>query len=268
VRLNSFHIYEYSLDCLSEMRYSHGMNVYFKRFLLALEDFFFPSICEGCGKVGTYLCDKCIKEKIEIRRAQECHVCKRKIKNEKFKIKNIMVHRSCKSKTNLDGVFVIAKYSKFIENYIGDIKYEFYFAMIGDLVKVINQALGANTGFSELVADSVLTFVPLHPMRKRWRGFNQAERIAQGVAKYWGEECKKLLKRKNKTRSQVGLKRRERIGNMQGAFEFVSNTYELETRNVFVVDDVMTSGGTLEECAKVLKTSGCRRVYGLVFARG
>lgn len=237
------------------------MDVGLNGILQFLENLFFPSVCEGCGKVGSYLCDKCVREKIEIRSRQQCHVCKQKTKN-------AMVHRKCKSKTCLDGVFVIAEYSKFVENYIGDIKYEFYFAMIGDLVKVMNLALGKDSDFLELVVGSVLTFVPLNPVRKRWRGFNQAERIAQGIAKYWGKECKRLLMRRKKTRSQVGLKRRERLKNVKGVFEFVGDTCELEGRNVIVVDDVMTSGGTLEECAKTLKAGGCKRVYGLVFTRG
>jgi len=244
------------------------MDVNFRKILKLLEDLLFPSICEGCGEVGCYLCDKCVENMIRIRRGQQCHVCKKQIKNSKFKIEDFMIHRSCKSKTYLDGIFVIAEYSKFVEDYIGDIKYEFYFAMIGDLVKVINRTLKNNADFLKLVERSVFTFVPLSPVRKRWRGFNQAEIIAQGIAEYWGNECVKVLKRIKNTKSQVGLKREQRLKNIKEAFKFVGDIDNLREKNIFIVDDVMTSGGTLEECAKALKAGGCASVYGLVFARG
>lgn len=239
----------------------HPMSLKSSRILQLLEDFFFPSICEGCGKVGTYLCDKCAKKKIKIRIKQQCHVCK-EVTSSGF------VHERCKSSTNLDGVFVIAEYSKFIEDYIGDIKYEFYFAMISDLVKITNKTLVKNSQFVDLIEEGVLTFVPLVPARKRWRGFNQAEKIAIQIARYWNVKCLKLLKRVKRTKSQVGLKRKQRLKNIKGAFEFIGDIDSLKDLNVIVVDDVMTSGGTIEECAKTLKACGCKRVYGLVFARG
>jgi competence protein ComFC len=195
-------------------------------------------------------------------------VCKKNIKtqNAKFKSKSALVHRKCKSKTDLDGVFIIAEYSKFIENYIGDIKYEFYFAMIPDLVHVMTKSLAGNFQFRQKVNKSVFTFVPLHPSRERWRGFNQSEKIAISLSQYFQIPCKKLLKKIKNTKHQVGLARKERLRNVQEAFDVVHGK-PLGT-SVIVVDDVMTTGGTLEECAKVLKQEGVKKVYGLVFARG
>lgn len=247
------------------------MKIKYKRILQFLNNLFFPSVCEGCGEVGSYICDKCIRKKIQFKEKQECYVCKKQLIADSLqqtgenKLK--MVHKKCRLKTYLDGVFVVAKYSKFIENYIGDIKYEFYFAMIDDLVKVMNIGLEKNINFRKIIKVSTLTFVPLNPWRKRWRGFNQAEEIAKKVSKYWDANCIKLLKRKKKTKSQVGLKRRERLKNLSDAFELIKSS-DYTKQFVIVVDDVMTTGSTLEECAKVLKHSGVKKVYGLVFARG
>jgi competence protein ComFC len=247
---------------------------YLKRAIKFLENLFFPSICEGCGKIGTYLCDKCMREKVEFVKVQKCHVCKRKVKSQKskFKIKegkSIMVHQRCKTKTDLDGVFVVAKYSKFIENYIGDIKYEFYYAMVDDLVRLMNFYLKKNSFFKEIIRNSVVTPMPLNPWRKRWRGFNQAGLIGVKLSKAWNTNCVKLLGRVKNTKKQVGLKRKERLKNLEGAFKVNEKMVRwLDGRMVIVVDDVMTTGATLEECAKVLKNAGVKRVYGLVVARG
>lgn len=226
--------------------------------------------------MGSYLCDRCSKTKVQYSKAQQCHVCKKSIQNSntqslplKSDIFVPLVHMGCKEKTHLNGVFVIAKYSKFVENYLGDIKYEFYFAMISDLVKLINRSLEENPHFLNVKGNSILTFVPLHKRRRNWRGFNQAEKLAQGIGAYFNIPCVKLLCRIRKTHSQVGLSRTSRLSNLKDAFEL--NTLKppiKNTSNVIVVDDVMTSGATLEECAKVLKANGYQRVYGLVFARG
>jgi len=232
---------------------------YIKNLYQSFLDLFFPRICEGCGKVGSYLCDNCMKRLIRYTSQQQCHVCKKPVSKG-------LVHDSCKLKSYLDGVFITAKYDKFIEDYIGDIKYEFYFAMIPDLVKVMNKYLEENQEFQKIIAQSDVTFVPLHFWRQRWRGFNQAEKIAHGIADYWKVYCIRLLKRVRRTKCQVGLKRKERLANLKDAFKFI---YKGKVKkSVIVVDDVMTTGSTLEECGKALKENGVEKVYGLVAARG
>jgi ComF family protein len=222
-------------------------------------DLIFPKICQCCGEVGSYICDSCIEKKFKYTLKQKCHVCKKAVNKG-------MIHDKCKAESFLDGVFIIAKYDKFIENYIADIKYEFYYAMIPDLVKVMNKYLERNKKFKKIIAQSDVTYVPLHFWRKRWRGFNQAERIASGIAEEWGSKCKRLLKRKRNTKCQVGLKKKERLNNLKDAFEckYSGNV----KRSVVIIDDVMTTGSTLEECGKALKDADIEKVYGLVAARG
>ncbi|MDD3647941.1 MAG: phosphoribosyltransferase family protein [Candidatus Dojkabacteria bacterium] len=230
---------------------------------LFLQELFFPAFCEGCGETGSCLCESCLRQKICIRKAQQCHVCKKIILRG-------LIHSECKSKTSLSGVFIAVDYSKFIENYIGDIKYEFYYKMIDDLIPLFQKAFKENDTFHRVVSNSIFTFVPLHSKRKRWRGFNQSELLAKKLSVVWKVECKGVLARKRKTKSQVGLNRKERLENLKGAFEVKdSQTVRLlNGQSMIIVDDVMTSGGTLEECALVLKRAGVRNVYGLVVARG
>jgi predicted amidophosphoribosyltransferase len=112
----------------------------------------------------------------------------------------------------------------------------------------------------EQCADSI------EPIRER--GCNQAELMVRSRAKYLPGrlEIGTLLKRQRATHSQVGLPREERIANMRGAFR-VTDPERVKDRTVIVVDDVMTTGTTVPECARVLKKAGSERVWAATVAR-
>ena len=111
--------------------------------------------------------------------------------------------------------------------------------------------------------------VPLHASKRGERGFNQAELIARAAKKRLPERFEiadGLLKRERPTHSQVGLTREERVANMRGAFR-VTDPQRVKGRTVIVVDDVMTTGTTVSECARVLKKAGAERVSAATVAR-
>jgi ComF family protein len=113
----------------------------------------------------------------------------------------------------------------------------------------------------------VLVPVPLHPKRLRKRGFNQSLLLARHVADRLGVQVDFLsLRRTRDTTPQTGLKRDERRKNVRRAFEVVDRK-ALRRKRVVLVDDVATTGSTLNECARVLRRAGCTEVYGLVLAR-
>jgi len=109
--------------------------------------------------------------------------------------------------------------------------------------------------------------VPLHPKRLRERGFNQSLVLAKAVAPLLEARLDFLsLRRMKHTQPQTGLKREERRKNVKGAFALVGQT-DLKGQAVILVDDVATTGNTLNECARVLKKAGCERVLCLTLAR-
>lgn len=109
--------------------------------------------------------------------------------------------------------------------------------------------------------------VPLHKHRLRERGFNQSLLLAKVIASELGTPLDYLsLIRKRDTRSQTGLKRKERGRNVANAFSVKSAAIFKGTR-VLLVDDVLTTGYTLKECAKTLKKSGALEVICLALAR-
>ena len=109
--------------------------------------------------------------------------------------------------------------------------------------------------------------VPLHKSRERARGFNQAFELSKPLGRMAHIPVSaNLLLRVRPTKVQAGLSRRERRLNLTGAFE-LSRWKDVEGKTVLLVDDVFTTGATLNECAKILKSNGARRVNVLTLAR-
>lgn len=110
--------------------------------------------------------------------------------------------------------------------------------------------------------------VPLHPRRQRRRGYNQAEVLAH----YLGEALKlpvetKIVKRKRYTNPQKLLGHRERHNNLKNAF-FVDSKYLQGMKNILVIDDIYTTGATIDGIAKTLKKAGIKKVYFLTISIG
>ncbi len=109
--------------------------------------------------------------------------------------------------------------------------------------------------------------VPLHPRRLRERGFNQSLVLARHVAGHLQTELDFLsLRRIKYTLPQTGLGKKDRQKNVRQAFG-VTDHEAIKGKTILLVDDVSTTGNTLNECAKVLRKSGCKRVLCLVLAR-
>jgi ComF family protein len=122
-------------------------------------------------------------------------------------------------------------------------------------------------GWLGAASDPLVMPVPLHPKRLRQRGYNQSLLLARHVAARLSAELDYTsLKRPKHTPPQAGLNREERRKNMKGAF-VLARPQSVEGRTVLLVDDVATTGETLNECARILKKAGCSRVLCLVLAR-
>jgi ComF family protein len=148
------------------------------------------------------------------------------------------------------------------------LKYERVIPVARPLGGMLAQAI------AELLADCrgsmpLLIPVPLHKSRRRSRGFNQSELIARSAARRLPQRLELVcgaLVRQRDTVSQVGLSREERIANVRGAFR-VADAARVKSREIMLVDDVMTTGTTLSECARVLKHAGAERVWAATVAR-
>ena len=116
---------------------------------------------------------------------------------------------------------------------------------------------------SDAAAFDLVTYVPMHKKEERAREYNQSKLLANEVATQLGVPFVCTLTKIYDTRSQKSLRQFERSGNLLGAFDCISDVCE---KNVLLVDDVITTGATLHECAKMLKIRGAQSVTALVFA--
>ncbi|MDD5469870.1 MAG: hypothetical protein PHO92_03705 [Candidatus Peribacteraceae bacterium] len=118
---------------------------------------------------------------------------------------------------------------------------------------------------SSLPPSSVLCPVPLHWIRRFWRGFNQAELLATVAGERTGLPVQRLLRRARPTGSQARRNRCERLTALAGAFRVCAAPLP---RCVVLIDDLATTGATLDACAVALKEAGVQRVEGWVIAHG
>jgi ComF family protein len=130
----------------------------------------------------------------------------------------------------------------------------------------------AMTGLEPILGDGLIVVipVPLHKSKRRQRRFNQAELIARAALKFCAEDrfhlADNVLLRKRDTDSQIGMTTHQRRENMRGAFA-VSSAAEVNGKEVLLVDDVLTTGATAAECARVLLRAGAKRVWVATAAR-
>ena len=109
--------------------------------------------------------------------------------------------------------------------------------------------------------------VPLHSLRRRERGFNQAEAIAEWVSHRCRIPCIRALVRIKNTATQTGFDRKKRISNLRGAF-ILHHNRDVLAKHCVLVDDVFTTGSTLDACARVLRAAGAASIRCITVARG
>lgn len=227
-------------------------------------DLLFPLECLGCGKENEWLCQSCIN-RIKYKKIDQCVVCK-----ESSHLGQ--THPACQDKTFLDGVIIAADWEdQTLQTAIHKYKYNFMTGLAGPLTQILTKKINTPQQL-ELWRGKriILAPVPLHKKRLRWRGFNQAELLAEKIASQIGWEMQTiLLARQRYTKPQAKLKKEEREKNLIGAFGTQATIDERESETVVIlVDDVLTTGTTMNECAKILKQNGAKTVWGLALARG
>ncbi len=222
-------------------------------------DFIFPKRCVQCKKVGDYLCPDCFSY-LSFDVKSLCLVCQRPVPDG-------LTHRACLKKYTINGCFSAIPYNKTAKKLIYNFKYKPYLSslntFLGDL---LCEALTQNESFNRTLKSSndwIFVPIPLHPSRFRTRGYNHAEILTRELGKKFNFKTTELLKRVKDTKSQYGLKLPQRKKNIKEAF--ISS--DAKNLNIFLVDDIVTTGSSLLEAAKVLKRERAGKVYGITLAR-
>lgn len=166
-----------------------------------------------------------------------------------------------------DGLTCIFQYSGLVEKIIKKIKFEFCFDTYQELIELGVTVLGEDKNFTKIYSPNlVLSPVPLHPVRLRWRGFNQSEILAKNLAeKLKLKFIPDLLIRTKNTQTQSLLKKDQRQKNIKNAFA-LNPKYQILNDKFIIFDDIWTTGSTMKECAKTLKKNGAGFIWGLALA--
>jgi len=211
-----------------------------------ISSLFFPAVCIVCN------------QRLAAAESLVCGNCWRKLKP----LSGDIVEEK-QIPENLDSILPVFEFDDTIQTIIHGLKYRGYKSLGVQLGKLIAGQLPQDF-FQD---GTILIPVPLHPIKKRERGYNQAEYIARGIAEISGTTVRTdLMKRVKNTVTQTHLDARERQANMQNAFA-VSNEGGLNgTDSVILVDDVFTTGATMNAAASVLKSHGVGSVSGLTVA--
>ena len=219
-----------------------------------LVDLVLPPRCGGCHLPGSWLCDICRRR---IRRLEEplCRRCGAELDSPRA---------SCGCKGRLRALTRLRSavaYEGPVESAVHRFKYQGWRRLAAPLAQLIAERLVV-----EGLAASTVVAVPLHPERQRQRGFNQAELLARELERRLDlREPPGRLVRLRATPPQVGNDRLHRWQNVRDAFAWRGPA--LDGRSLMVVDDVATTGATLEACASALKLAGAGPVIGVTLAR-
>jgi ComF family protein len=217
-----------------------------------------------CKKIGAYICPQCFSY-ISFTETIVCAVCQR------HAIGGI-THPVCRTRYAIDGVFPSLVYVGIVKKLVYTFKYPPYLADLCDtLTELFYEGLIQKEQFYKMYTrESVFVPVPLHSSKLRKRGYNQAQKLAEGLSRKLELPVVACLTRVRNTKTQVGLTKEERQENLKDAFAIKKEFAEKAKgyQQVFLVDDVSTSGATLRECAKVLKKAGVKHVWGVTLAHG
>ena len=230
-----------------------------------ISDVIFPPQCLGCAEIlsrGRQLFCPACKEKIKFITGSLCPVCGTTFLDSPAE--SHLCGNCIENKTYFSCARAVFSYETIILDVIHKFKY-------GNNISVGAMLASFMADFSFPDVDcsdySLMIPVPLHIKRLRERGFNQSLILARALAKKWQIPINfSLLKRYKSTLTQTGLHKTERKQNIKGAFE-VNDKKIIAGKNIILVDDVYTTGATINECAKTLIKAGAQKVTVLTLAR-
>ena len=231
-------------------------------------DIIYPVRCPVCGEIvipkGDKICMAC-KNKLQYIKEPRCKRCSKPIEQEEKEYCS-----DCQRKNfHFDKGYSVWIYDDTMKHSIANFKYH----SKKEYAKFYTQEMVGLYGNSiKKFSPDVIVPIPIHRSKYLERGYNQADILARGIGK---ELCipvlSNLLVRNKKTLPQKKLSDKERLRNLQEAFQLnekAANCYHKEITKVLLVDDIYTTGSTIETCTNVLKSYGIREIYFIVLCIG
>ena len=236
-----------------------------KKFLFKLKNIIlyllFPRTCFNCGidlpsNEQGFLCKECLK-KLKKPGPIICQRCGITLKDGGAHCFNCRGTKAKHFKCSL--IRSALDFNEPSRSLIHGLKYEKYTNIAKFFAPLMYKTLLENP---DMLEAEYFVSVPIHKKRLKKRGFNQAEVLARELSTLANIPYLNALTRIKNTKSQTKLTKKERTENIKEAF-VCSEPKEIKRKAIILIDDVCTTGATLEECAKVLKKAGAREVYAL-----
>lgn len=237
-------------------------------------DTIFPIKCIECGEFPRfpkreYVCKKCVTG-LSVKENFECIGCKATTPLGKTCI-------NCRNTESIDQLLIVADYKDpAVVKIIKLLKYRFVVEAIKPISAIMQKyiyRIGKYKKLNIIEDEPIITFVPLRYDRLNWRGFNQAELIAKALADIVQQTVRPdIILRIKSSKPQAEIKEREeRLKKPKGIFGMADKA-GIAGKTIILVDDICTTGATLNECARILKNpptgGGAKKVIGFVVARG
>ncbi len=221
-----------------------------------ITDLFFPAKCLICNKISQNICIDCINKIQEVIN-QTCPNCNKLSKYGAY-------CNRCKKNKYISGIIAFGYFrNPILKKVIYELKYEGVFSVSDQLAGMLTKTI-----LKEDIIFDIISFVPISKKSLRHRGYNQSELIANSLSEYFKKPVFSLLTKTKETKSQVGLSGKERRNNLFDAFIInEKNSNKLIGKKILIIDDVCTTGSTLNECAKILKNGGAKKIHGAVIAK-
>lgn len=243
------------------------MQAVFKTACRAAADLLFPRSCVHCaGPIERgnyqYICPSCARE-LQFCTPPACKTCGYPF------FGAVIAARECPHCTELEPVFEKGK-SLFLakgpgRSLLHALKYRQGFYILKDLAQMLRE----NAHFQAFLSGAILVPVPLHPTKLRQRGFNQSEQIARTLLRNSDAQAvQSLLERKEFTESQTQLDRKDRMQNVKNAFAISAAANLMKDTYYILVDDVFTTGSTLNACARTLRAAGVTHLRAVAIGHG
>jgi len=233
-------------------------NVLLKWYAL-LKDSVFPLFCLGCKKEGSLLCEACYLT-TDTSGVSVCPVCHIPAEGGK-------PCDTCVSSTVLTSHLAVGVFED--TNLLGKLIHAHKYNFVADALVVFERMIEDffEKNKNQYKNIDLVVPVPLHRRRFAERGFNQAEEIGNIVAKILNVPLENMLVRSRSTKQQAKLGKQDRLKNVGAAFA-LKQGIDVGAKNILLIDDVFTTGSTLNECGQVLHQNGAGEVHAFTLARG
>lgn len=208
-----------------------------------------PHECLGCGAEGSIICANCASNLDPV--PERCYRC-RKLSP------YCLTCTACRKQSRLKRVSVATIYDGVAKELVWKLKFSGAQSAAKSLAIIMNQQIETNQ-------ELLIVPVPTATSRVRQRGYDQATLIARELSKLSGLKYARCLARVNQTH-QVGSGRSKRIKQLTNAFR-ITNPHTIKDAHILLIDDVITTGATLESATKTLRLAGAKRIDALVFAQ-